>query len=404
MVNSIKQQFPIFQKNPDLVYLDSASTTQKPEVVIDSIINHYANSNANVHRGLYNLAYSADRAWQEAHETVAKYINAKSYKEIVFTRNSTESLNLLANSLALKEGDIILTTKLEHHSNLLPWLAIQEKRGVKVEFIDLLDSGEMDYDSFMDMVKKEGRNIKLLTLSHMSNVLGILNPVEKYIKVAKQIGVLTIVDAAQSIAHTSIDVQKLGCDFLVFSSHKVYGPSGVGVLYGREVLLNDLPPFLKGGEMVKNVKLSSVEWNELPWKFEAGTPAIEAGVAMAAALNWLDQEIKSVGGWEQYSRNEEALTKKALDMLSKVEGIEIVGGGDKHGVISLNIKGTHPHDIASILSDSSVCVRAGYHCAQPLHEALGLPGSVRLSLGIYNDEGDIKKFIQAVEKVAKLFR
>lgn len=400
---NIKKQFPVFTSHPELVFLDSASTTQKPQPVIDAITGHYSKSNSNVHRGLYDLARNADLAWLKSHEVVAEFINAKSYREVFFTRNTTEGLNIIANALRLEKGDVVVLSQSEHHSNLLPWLKLQDEAGIKVVYIRINEEGNLDYDSFLEILKSYGRNIKVLSLTHMSNVLGIINPIEKFITLAKQTGIITVVDAAQSVAHTQIDVQGIGCDFLVFSSHKIYGPSGVGVVYGKESLLLDLDPVLRGGEMVKMVMQERVEWNDLPWKFEAGTPAIEAGVGLSASLQWLTDYIDSLGGWDRYAEKEVDLTKYASDSISKIEGIDIVGRGLKHGVISFNLKGIHPHDVAGILSENGICVRAGFHCAQPFHQLLGLSGSVRMSLGVYNDRNDVDRFVAALESVNKLF-
>ncbi|KKR05566.1 MAG: Cysteine desulfurase [candidate division WS6 bacterium GW2011_GWF2_39_15] len=399
---NIKSLFPLLQSNPSLIYLDSASTTQKPSEVINSIVNHYETSNANVHRGLYGIAHEADKQWIKAHEIVSKYINAKTYKEVFFTKNSTEGLNWIANTVTLTFGNVIVISEMEHHSNLLPWLKISKEKGIIIEKLRITEKGIIDTEHLKELIAKYGNRIKVVSIVHQSNVLGTTNPVQDFFSLAKEIGALTVLDCAQSIAHMKIDVQKLGCDVMVFSSHKVYGPSGVGVVYCKEELLNTYEPWLRGGEMVKNVEDNNIVYNDLPWKFEAGTPAIEAGVGLGAALVWFEKTIEEVGGWETYQQNEKELTNYLTTELKRIEGMELVGGDiEREGIVAFNIKGIHPHDIASLLDEKGICVRAGYHCVQPLHDKLGLNGSTRVSLGIYNTKEDIDSLIKSLWEVIK---
>lgn len=398
------QQFPILSDN--LIYLDSASTSQKPQEVIDSITTHYQTSNANVHRGLYGIAHEADKKWISAHQTVAKYLNANSYKEVFFVKNSTEGLNWIANTITFKQGDVVVISEMEHHSNILPWIKLTKEKGVIVETLRTTNIGIIDIPHLQELISKYGSKIKAISILHQSNVLGTINPVKDLVTLARNIGALTVIDAAQSIAHMKIDVAEIGCDVLIFSSHKVYGPSGVGVVYCKEEKLNNFEPWMMGGEMVKNVQNDDVVYNDLPWKFEAGTPAIEAGVGFAVALQWFEKSISEIGGWDKYMEHEIGLTQYMLDGLSKIPGIELVGGNDAQrvGIVSFNIAGIHPHDISSMLGEKGICVRAGYHCAQPLHDKYGLKGSVRASLGIYNNFDDISALLDQLGEIVKVFK
>lgn len=404
MAMSIKSLFPILQSN-NLVYLDSASTTQKPLVVIDSITNHYQKSNSNIHRGLYKIAQSADNQWLEAHKKVAKYLNAKTYKEIVFTKNCTESINLVANSVVLEENDVVVTTIMEHHSNFLPWKKICEEVGAKLEIIPITDQGIVDIEKFKSILKDYGTRVKVVALVHQSNVLGTVNPVKEIVSLAQAVGALTVVDGAQSIAHMRIDVQDLNCDIYTFSSHKVYGPTGVGVLYCKEEILNRFKPWIVGGEMVSSVSIKDITYSDLPWRFEAGTPAIEAGIGLSKAIDWFESTIEELGGWEKYMVIERELTDYTLEKLSEIKGLKLLGEGriERVGVVSFNIDGIHPHDIASLLGEQDICIRAGYHCAQPLHTNFKSKGTVRVSLGVYNDREDIDRLVDELKKIISMF-
>jgi cysteine desulfurase / selenocysteine lyase len=402
--NNVRESFPILTNN--LIYLDSAATTQKPLEVISSITNHYNTSNSNIHRGLYSIAQKADKAWLDAHSTVAQYINAKTYKEVVFTKNCTESLNLVANSIPLEKGDVVVTTILEHHSNILPWKKVCKQKEAILEIIPITSYGTIDMEKYREVVKKYRSRVKVVTVAHQSNVLGTVNPVAEIVKMAKTVGAITVVDGAQSIAHMKVDVQELNCDIYTFSSHKIYGPSGVGILYCKEEILETLQPWIEGGEMVKSVKEDEIIYNDLPWRFEAGTPAIEGGVGLAVALNWFGKKVEELGGWGEYQKKELDLTKYTVDSLMDIKGMEILGGSDieRVGVISFNISGLHPHDIATLLGEKDICVRAGYHCAQPLHNSLNSSGSVRVSLGIYNEKEDIDILVTELKNIVVMFK
>lgn len=404
-MNNFKSQFPIYTTYKDLVYLDSAATTQKPDVVINSIVEHYERSNSNIHRGLYKIAHSADTKWLEAHKKVAEYINANTYKEVFFLKNATEGLNWIANTIDFGSEDIIIVSQMEHHSNLLPWLKICEDKGCKLIKVRISDDGVIDTTHLKELLQIHGRSVKVVSVTHQSNVLGTINPVKSIVNLAKEVGAITVLDCAQSIAHTKVDVQEIGCDVLVFSSHKVYGPTGVGVVYCREELLNNISPWLRGGEMVKNVKNDSVEYSDLPWRFEAGTPAIEAGVGLGRAVEWFSNSVDSLGGWDEYEKKEMELTQYLENSLKRIDGLKLVGGDiDRRGVVAFTIDSIHPHDVASLLAEYNVCVRAGYHCAQPLHDTLGIKTSVRASIGIYNDIADIDRLAKELSTVVNMFK
>lgn len=414
-VAKIKKDFPIFQrkiKGKPLVYLDSASTSQKPRQVIDAVVNLYKTSNANIHRGIYTISEEATELFEDTRGKVAKFINAKSEKEIVFTHNTTEALNIIAYGLKnrLGEGDSILISEMEHHSNTVPWQRIAKEKGVRLLFLAINDEGLMTND-----IKDEGDKLvykhfldiprlKIVSLAHVSNVLGTINPVEKIIKALRfKIKDLRIViDAAQSVPHMPVDVQKLDCDFLAFSGHKMLAPTGVGVLYGKKELLEEMEPLLIGSHMIEEVTKKGATWNALPWKFEPGTAAIEAVVGLGAAIDYLNTI-----GMEAIHIHEKRLTKYALEQLEKVDGITMYGSSNvenRGGVISFNLKGVHSHDVAQLLNDDNICVRSGHHCAMLLHQRLDAEASVRTSFYIYNDESDIDKLIAGIKKVKKVFK
>jgi len=393
----IKKAFPILK---NITYLDSAATTQKPQIVIDAISNHYKKINSNVHRGLYKIAHETDKKWIEAHKKVAEFLNAKTYKEIFFTKNTTEGINWISNTVKLNKKDVVIITEAEHHSNLLPWLKLQDEKEIIVERIKIGNDGKADINHFEELLSRYGKRVKIVSVVHISNVLGTVNPIKEIIQLAEGLGALTVVDAAQSVAHIKVDVQDIGCDVLVFSSHKIYGPSGIGVVYCKEKLLESFEPWLRGGEMVSNVSLNSITYSELPWRFEAGTPAVEAGIGLSTALDWFHKTIQSIGGWDEYERKEKNLTKIFETELKKIKGLEFVGGNiERNGIISFNIEGIHPHDIASLLDEQNICVRAGYHCAQPIHDKYHVNGSVRVSLGIYNSEEEVDILMKALRSL-----
>ena len=400
MINSYKKDFPILEKN-NIVYLDSAATTQKPIQVINAIDRYYKNSNANPHRGAYKLSLDATNIYDEARKKVAKFINAKNEKQIIFTRNATESLNLIAYCYGLeniKKGDKIVISIMEHHSNLVPWQYVSKKTGAKLEYMYINELGELT-DEEID--KKIVRGTKIVGITHVSNVLGTINPIEKIIKKAHSVGAIVIVDSSQSVPHMKIDVQKLDADFLVFSGHKMLAPLGIGVLYGKEKLLNNMKPFLYGGDMIEYVYEQDATFAELPAKFEAGTQNVEGAVGLSSAIDYLENI-----GMENVEKIEKELTKYALEELQKLAFVTVYGTNnlEKHsGVISFNVNGVHPHDVASVLDSENVCIRSGNHCAQPLLRYMGLDSTCRASFYIYNTKEDIDKLIDALYKTKRMF-
>jgi cysteine desulfurase/selenocysteine lyase len=403
-INEIRKEFPIFQRETKpgtvLVYLDSTATSQKPLAVIEAMDNYYRRSNANIHRGVHTLAEEATAMYEQARVKVAKFINAPSAHQIIYTRNTTESINLVAYSWAranLKPGDLVILTEMEHHSNLVPWQILQAERGIELDFIPVTEEGLLDLDAYKVLLS---RRPKLISFTHMSNVLGTINPAAEIIRLAHDAGALTLVDAAQSVPHLKVDVQALDADFLAFSAHKMCGPTGIGILYGKMELLEAMPPFLGGGDMIKEVKLRSYRPNSLPYKFEAGTPAIAEAVGLGAAVDYL-----SSLGMEAIAAHEHEITEYALERLEEVPGVKVLGPGaqNKGGVAAFTLDGVHPHDVAQILDRDGIAVRAGHHCAQPLHERFGLPATSRASFYLYNTKEEVDLLVDGIYKVKELF-
>jgi cysteine desulfurase/selenocysteine lyase len=403
-VNEIRKDFPILQRETSpgipLVYLDSTATSQKPLPVIEAMDNYYRRSNANIHRGVHTLAEEATMMYELARVKIARFVNAKSAHQIIYTRNTTESINLVAYSWAranLKAGDLVVLTEMEHHSNLVPWLMLQTERGIELEFIPVTENGLLDLDTYRSLL---ARGPKLVSFTHMSNVLGTINPAAEIIRLAHEAGAITVVDAAQSVPHLKVDVQVLDADFLAFSAHKMCGPTGIGALYGRMELLESMPPFLGGGDMIKEVKLRSFRPNTLPHKFEAGTPAIAEAVGFGAAVDYLTSL-----GMEAVSAHEHEITEYALDRLEEVPGVKLFGprADKKGGVAAFTLEGVHPHDVAQILDRDGIAVRAGHHCAQPLHEKFGIPATSRASFYLYNTKGEVDLLVNGIYKVKELF-
>ena len=401
----IRRDFPILCKK-DLIYLDNAATSQKPRQVIGAIKKFYEETNANIHRGLHELSIRASEAYEEAHEKVARFINASSWKEIIFLRNTTEAVNLVAYSWGLENlerGDEILVTIMEHHSNLLPWHILSRKKGVNLKILPIVEGYRLDYEALEAAVTDKTR---IVAVTHVSNVLGTINDVRAIARIAHRVGALCLIDGAQSVPHMPVDVKALECDFLAFSGHKMLGPTGIGVLYGKTDLLEEMRPFLYGGDMIATVRLIDdelhPEWNELPWKFEAGTPNIAGGVGLAAAVDYLSKL-----GMDEVRRHEVELTRYALRLLGEIEGLEVYGPPspeERGGVVSFNMKGLDPHTVASILDGMRIAVRSGFHCAQPLHEFLGLTeGSVRASFYIYNTLEEVEKLAEALTTIKREF-
>ena len=406
-IENIRKDFPILdirvRDNKPLVYLDNASTTQKPKQVIDTITNYYNNYNANIHRSVYSIAEKATEAYEKTRDKVAKFINAPKREEIIFVRGTTEGINLVAYAWGrknIKEGDIIVTTEYEHHSNIVPWQLLVKEKGAKLEYIGVDDDGELILDQ-LDKYLATGK-VKLVTFSLMSNVLGTISDYEKIISKCKQAGVKTLVDAAQAVPHMRVDLEKLGCDFFAFSGHKMLGPTGVGVLWVKKEVLETMDPFHGGGDMIREVHKYETTWNDLPYKFEAGTPNIADVIGFGAALDYLSNL-----GMDNVRNHEIELTKYALEKMSQIKGIVIYGTKDiskRGGVISFNFHDIHPHDIATIVDREGIAIRSGHHCAQVLMERLDVAATNRASFYIYNTKDDVDKLIQSLAKVSELFK
>ncbi len=404
---NLRKDFPILKRtvrdNKRLIYLDNASTTQKPNQVIDSITNYYRNYNSNIHRAVYSIAEEATEAYEATRDKIANFINVKDRQEIIFVRGTTEAINLIAYSWGrphIKEGDIIVTTEYEHHSNIVPWQLLTQEKGAKLEYIGMDDNGELILDD-LDKYLATGK-VKLVTFSLMSNVLGTITDVQKIIEKCKAVGVLTLVDAAQAVPHMKVDVEKLGCDFFAFSGHKMLGPTGIGVLWARKSVLETMVPFHGGGDMIREVHKYESTWNDLPYKFEAGTPNIADVVGFGAAIDYLTKI-----GMDNVREHEVELTKYAMKKLSEVKGIHIYGTKDiskRGGVISFNFADVHPHDVAQIIDGEGIAVRSGHHCAQVLMERLNVAATSRVSFYIYNTKEDVDALINSLNKVAKVFK
>ncbi len=406
-IENIRKDFPILARkvrdDKPLVYLDNASTTQKPKQVIDTITNYYNNYNANIHRSVYSIAEEATEAYEKTRDKVAKFINAPKREEIIFVRGTTEGINLVAYAWGrkhIKEGDIIVTTEYEHHSNIVPWQLLVKEKGAKLEYIGVDDDGELILDQ-LDKYLATGK-VKLVTFSQMSNVLGTISDYEKIISKCKQAGVKTLVDGAQSVPHMGVDLEKLGCDFFAFSGHKMLGPTGIGVLWVKKEVLETMDPFHGGGDMIREVHKYETTWNDLPYKFEAGTPNIAGVIGFGAALDYLSNL-----GMENVRNHEIELTKYALEKMSQIKGIVIYGTKDiskRGGVISFNFHDVHPHDIATIVDREGIAIRSGHHCAQVLMERLDVAATNRASFYIYNTKDDVDKLILSLDKVSELFK
>ncbi len=401
----VREDFPIFQRKihgKPLIYLDNAATTQRPRPVIEALERFYTRMNANVHRAVHTLSHEASVAYEEAHKKVARFINARSWREIIFTRNATEALNLVMYGWGLwelEEGDEIVLTIMEHHSNLVPWMLLRERRGVVLKFIDVDEQGRLKLDEFKRLLSPR---TKLVGVIHASNVLGTINPLPEIVDAAHRVGARVVVDAAQSAPHLPLDVRALDCDFLAASGHKMLGPTGTGFLYGKRELLERMEPFLRGGDMISSVTLEGATWNELPWKFEAGTPSIADGIALGVAVDYL-MDL----GLENVYAHERRLLEYALERLLKLEGVVVYGPHDPEdrlGVISFNVEGVHPHDLASVLDEEGIAVRSGHHCAQPLMRRLGMDNTARASFYIYNTEDEVDRLIEGIQRAKRLFR
>jgi cysteine desulfurase/selenocysteine lyase len=403
-INFLRQDFPILSREVrpgiPLVYLDSTATSQKPRSVLEAMEAFYRTNNANIHRGVHTLAEESTAMYEQAREKVAQFINAPSAEQIIFTRNATESINLVAYTWAranLKAGDHIILTEMEHHSNIVPWIMLASERGVELEFIPVTPDGLLDLDVYRTLLT---RSPKLVAVSGMSNVLGTINPIAEIVRLAHAAGAITLVDGAQSVPHLPVDVQALDVDFLAFSAHKMLGPSGIGALYGRQDLLEKMPPFMGGGDMIKTVHLRSFVPNDLPHKYEAGTPAIAEAVGFGAAVDYLNKL-----GMQAVAAHEHEIVSYALDRLEEIPGVKVFGptADKKGGVASFTLEGVHPHDIAQILDRDGVAIRAGHHCAQPLHEKFGITATARASFYVYSLPQEVDVLVNGIYKVKEIF-
>ncbi|MBI2101173.1 cysteine desulfurase [Candidatus Woesearchaeota archaeon] len=399
-VEQIRKNFPILQRkvhNKPLVYFDNAATSQKPKQVIEAIGFYYKNYNANIHRSIHELGEEATEKYEEAHKKTADFINADSYQNIVFTKNTTESLNLLAYSLTakLKKNDEIVVSQMEHHSNFVPWQQLAKQRGLRLKFIEIDKDGNLDKNSIKKNITKK---TKIVSLTHISNVLGTINPVEKIAKIAHENGALMVVDGAQAAPHMPVDVKKLDADFYAFSGHKMLGPTGIGVLYGKKELLEEMQPFLYGGEMIREVRFDDTKFNDLPWKFEAGTMNIAEAIGLSAAIDYLNKI-----GMDNVQKHDRELVEYAMGQLKGIDGIKIYGPDERDAVISFNLGNIHAHDVAQVLDSEGVAIRAGHHCCMPLMSVLGVAATARASFYLYNTEKEIDVFVNALNKVNRVF-
>lgn len=402
-INKIREDFPILKKEiygKPLVYLDNAATTQKPLCVVEKISENYLNNNANIHRGVHFLSQVATEAHEAARETVRKFINAKHSREIVFTRGTTEAINLVASSFGrsqCKAGDEIIVSHMEHHSNIVPWQLLQEEKGIVLKVIPFDENGVLQLDKLDELITEK---TKLISIAHVSNTLGTVNPVAEIITKAHSHNIPVLVDGAQSVPHMPVDVQALNADFYVFSGHKIYGPTGIGVLYGKEEWLERIPPYQGGGEMIQKVTFEKTTFNELPFKFEAGTPDYIGSTALAEALNYV-----SAIGMEEIAAHEQELVRYTLERLGEVENIRFIGNAPKRsGLVSFLVGNIHPYDLGSIIDKLGIAVRTGHHCAEPVMAAFGIEGTARASFGIYNTKEEIDILVAGVQRAAKMFR
>ena len=404
-VQKIRHDFPILTREVrpgvPLIYLDSTATSQKPHMVIEAMGEFYRRSNANIHRGIHTLAEESTAAYEAARQQVAGFIHAPSARQVVFTRNTTESINLVAQSWGranLKPGDVVILTEMEHHSNLVPWQILAAEKHLRLEFIPVTPDGLLDLEAYGELLSLEP---KLVSFTHMSNVLGTINPAVEIVRLAHQAGAVTLIDGAQSVPHFSVDVQELDVEFLAFSAHKMCGPSGIGVLYGKKTLLEGMPPFLGGGDMIKRVQLRSFTPNSLPHKFEAGTPAIAEAVGLGAAVDYLSQV-----GMDAIAAHEHEIVEYALERLEEIPGVSVFGPAAQFrgGVAAFTLAGLHAHDIAQVLDSDGIAVRAGHPCAMPWHDKFNLPATTRASFYLYNTCEEVDRLAESLYKVKTIFR
>ena len=401
-VERVRAEFPVLAQEVNgkpLVYLDNGATSQKPRRVIDAVRDYYESDNANVHRGLHALSERATTAYEGARDTVRAFLNAADRREVVFVRGATEGLNLIAQSWArprLRPGDEIVITTMEHHSNIVPWQLVCRQTGARLRVAPIHDSGELDMEAFADLV---GPRTRVVAVAHVSNALGTVNPVREIIDAAHRVGAVAVLDGAQAAPHAAIDVRALGCDFYVFSSHKCYGPTGMGVLYGRAELLEEAEPYQGGGDMIRTVSFEESTWNELPYKFEAGTPHVAGAIGLGAAIEFVVDL-----GMDAIAAHEREVLEYATDALGRLEGVRIIGTArDKAGILSFVVEGVHPHDVGTIVDRHGVAIRAGHHCAMPLMKRYRVPATSRASLALYNTTADIDALVASLHGVKEIF-
>lgn len=398
----IRQDFPVLNRlvyGKPLVYLDNAATTQKPKCVISAISDYYLNYNSNIHRGVHRLSQEATDEYEKSRKIIKEFINAKNASEIIFTRGTTEGINLVANSFVrprLNEGDEVLITYIEHHSNIVPWQIVCEETGAKLKVAPINDAGELVFEEFEKLLTEK---VKFVSVVYVSNSLGTINPIEEIIKKAHSKGIPVLIDAAQAVQHIKIDVRALGCDFLAFSGHKIYGPTGIGVLYGKEEHLEKMRPYQGGGDMIKSVSFERTIYNDLPYKFEAGTPNIEGAIGLGKAIEYVDQI-----GFDFIVEHESQLLKYAHEKLSEIDGLKIIGTASrKASVVSFVLDNVHPHDVGTMLDVDGVAVRTGHHCTEPIMRRFGVPATTRASFAFYNTRQEIDILAQSIQKVIKMF-
>ena len=401
-VENIRRDFPLLTQKihgKSLVYLDNAATTQKPQAVIDRITRYYQEENSNIHRGVHSLSEKATQAYEAARAKVRGFLNASQDREILFVRGATEGINLVAQSYGrvfIKAGDEIVLSVMEHHSNIVPWQMLCEERGAALRVIPINDTGELGRDEYEKLLNER---TKLVSIVHISNALGTINPVKQMIRSAHDRGIPVLIDGAQAVPHLAVDVQELDCDFYVFSGHKLFGPTGIGILYGKAGLLEQMPPYQGGGDMISSVSFEKTCYNTLPYKFEAGTPHIAGGIGLGAAIDYLNGI-----GMERIAAYEQELLAYATDALSGIPGMRIIGTAkEKAGVLSFILDGVHPHDIGTILDHEGIAIRAGHHCAMPLMQRLGVPATARASLAFYNTKEEIDLLVKGIHKVKEVF-
>jgi len=398
----IRKDFPVLSRSVNghpLVYLDNAATSQKPTVVIQALADYYEEYNSNIHRGVHYLSQKATDAYEDARARIASFINAERPEEIVFVRGTTEAINLVAQTygrLNIKQGDEIVITELEHHSNIVPWQMISEEKGAQLKVVPMTDDGDLELEEYRRLL---GNRTKIVAITHISNALGTINPISEMIAMAHNAGIPVLIDGAQAVAHMAIDVRQLDCDFYAFSGHKMFGPTGVGVLYGKGALLESMPPYQGGGDMIKSVTFQKTTYNDIPHKFEAGTPNISGGIALGVAVDYLRSQDR-----DGISEHEDSLMEYATSQLSIIRGLEIVGKSKKKAsVLSFVLAGVHPHDIGTILDSEGIAIRTGHHCAQPIMIRLGIPATARASFALYNTFDEVDELVKGLKKVAEVF-